>query len=73
MLPLAEVVKEKSFSVLPKTHLMIKKGAKDSSESTELKVPINFYASKLLDGNDSEAKNFGYCLVIQPIVWEQQD
>lgn len=62
------IVKElitKGCSSLLKTHLTLKTGTTDSQQNGETKVPINFYANKLVD---SQKRTFAYCLVFQPIV-----
>ena len=65
MTTIAEVAREKPFSCLMRSQITTSKGNSKSGEQSDQKIPVNFYASKLLDQNK---KAYGYCLVLQPIV-----
>jgi hypothetical protein len=47
------------------THMVVKMGKQFADQSSEQKVPINFYASRLVD---EHKRTYAYCLVLQPIV-----
>lgn len=64
MAAIAEVVSKVPFASLIKTTVTMTAGTDKASESTEQQINVNFYASKLLDG---QKRLFGYCLVFQPI------
>lgn len=55
----------KSNANLLKTSLTISQGVTESHQQKEIKVPINFYCSKL---TDSSKKTYAYCLVFQPVI-----
>ena len=65
MATVSEVAREKPFACLMKSHITTTQGNSKSGEQSDQKIPINFYASKLLDQNK---KAYGYCLILQPIV-----
>ena len=47
------------------TYIITKMGKQSANQSTEQKVAVNFYTSRLVD---EHKRTYGYCLVIQPIV-----
>ena len=64
MATISEVVSKVPFASMMKTALTLNTGVTKATEVTEQKVSVNFYASKLIDG---QKKLYGYCLVFQPI------
>ena len=49
MATVSEVAREKPFACLMKSHITTTQGNSKSGEQSDQKIPINFYASKLLD------------------------
>ena len=65
MKTIADVSNKQPFATMLRSQIIISMGAKDAAQTTEQKVNVNFYVSKLVD---AQKRTYGYCLVLQPIV-----
>ena len=47
------------------TYMITQMGKHSANQNSRTRVPINFYASRLVD---EHKRTYAYCLVIQPII-----